>query len=302
MSVFKLVIHYILKFFWIITAVLILSCEEEISIELNDQENERIVVEGRITNELKIHKVRLTKTISYFQNERVPPFLEAEVYLLGENAGNRFDMTLIDDTLGIYATEEIKGKSGETYSLMINYQGDSYKATSYLDTVASMDSINYEYEYTFYERGYYKIRMSAYEPPPLGHIYMFYIYLNDTLFNDDLIRTPYQDDLFFNDTYMANVEILYLPQEEVVSDTNHVFVEMLSISREEYYFNNAFITETYASGSIFSGPPANIPSNLVCTTGNIDGLGFFGASSVTTQEMTLIKEHDESTNDPEYKH
>ncbi len=289
------------KYFWIVAALAVLSCEEEISLELNDQENERIVVDGRFTNELKRHTIRLTKTASYFQNNRVPALLDAEVYITEENSGTRYDLNLVDDILGYYETEEISGKAGETYSLGINYEGESYQATTYLDTVALIDSINYEYEYfSLYQRGFYKIRMSAYEPPPLGNIYMFYVYLNDTLFNDELGKTPYQDDLFFNDSYMANVEILYIPQEEIISNTNYVRVEMLSISREEYDFNDAYITETYSSGSIFSGPPANIPSNLKCTSGNIDGLGFFGASSLSSAEMILVKGHDESTNDPDY--
>lgn len=286
----------------VIILFILLSCREEISLELNDAETERIVLEGRLTNELIVHSFRLTKTASYFSNERVPPLLEAEVYIIEENSETRYDLALVDDTLGYYETIEFSATIGETYTFNINYDGESYQAASYLDTVPEIDSINYVYEYVSYEeQGYYKIRMSAYEPPPLGDIYMFNIYINDTLFNDQLIMTPYADDLFFNDIYLANIEIMWLPQEEIIFDTNHVFVEMLSISEEEYDYNGAFITETYYSGSIFNGPPANIPSNLECTTGGIDGLGFFGASAVVTSEMILYKEHDDSTNDPDYK-
>jgi hypothetical protein len=279
-----------------------MSCEEKISIELNDMENERIVVEGRITNELKRHSIRLTRTASYFQNERVPPVLEAEVYLREEGSGTRFDLELVNDTFGIYETPEFEGRIGETYTIHINYSGESYQASSYLDSVAEIDSLSYEYEFVSYaDQGFYKIRMSAYEPPPVGDVYMFNMYINDTLFNNALDNTPYSDDLLFDDTYMVNVEITWLPQEEIISDTNHILIEMFSTSQEEYKFINAFITETYYSGSIFNGPPANIPSNLICTTGGIDGLGFFAASAVTRQEMILYKQHDDSTNNPDYE-
>lgn len=290
------------KYIWLIAIILFNSCEEEIQLELNTLEYERIVVEGRITNELKNHTLRLTKTASYFENERVPPLLDAEVYIIEENSETRYDLALVNDTMGYYETDEFCGIAGETYSLHINYGGESYIATSYLDSVAGMDSLNYVYEYISYaEQGFYKIRMSAYEPPPEGDVYIFDIYLNDILYNDEPGETPYANDLFMNDLYMANVEIMWLPQEEIIADTNHILVRMYSSSEEEYDFIEAFNIETYSGGSIFNGPPANIPSNLKCTTGGIDGLGFFAASSVTTQDMILIKEHDDSTNNPDYE-
>lgn len=277
------------------------SCQEEINLELNDQETERLIVEGRITNRQTHHAIRLTRSISYFQNELVPPLLEAEVFLTEEETGQRYDMQIFNDTLGIYYTEEFRGIVGNNYSLNVNYNNESWKATSYLDTVPDMDSINYEYEYiTYFKQGFYKIRMSAYEPPPLGNIYMFNIFKNDTLYNDELLDTPYQEDLLFNDVYLANIEIMWIPQEEITLDTNIIRIDMLSISREEYNYNNAFIAESYANGSIFSGPPANIPSNLVNISGGLDGLGFFGASSITTLDMLLIKQHNDSTNNPDY--
>jgi hypothetical protein len=99
---------------------------------------------------------------------------------------------------------------------------------------------------------------------------------------------------------MADVELIWIPQEEIFLDTNQVRVEMYSISREEFDYNNAFIAESYANGSIFSGPPANIPSNLINSSGGLDGLGFFGASSITELEMILYKQHNDSTNNPDY--
>jgi hypothetical protein len=245
--------------------------------------------------------IRITRSLSYFNNQPAPVPSGAEVYVIEESTGTRFDLSLIQDSIGLFSTERMRGKVGSEYSLIINDGDASYKATSLLDTVAQMDSINYEYEFfDYFKFGFYKIRMSAYEPPPLGDIYMFNIYKNDTLVNDRLFETPYQDDILFNDSYLANVEIIYIPQEEIFLDTNTIRVEMLSISEDEFNYNNNFLNETYGNGSIFSGPPANIPSNIKNTSGGIDGLGFFGASSVISLSMTLIKEHDESTNNPDY--
>ncbi len=287
----------------LIMVIMGISCQEEIDIELNTPENQRIVVEGRITNELKNHRIRLTKTLSYFDNQSVPPLLGVEAYIREEGSGTRFDLTLADDSLGFYITDMVRGKVGENYTLVINDGDDKYEATAYLDTVAQMDSINYIYRYysSYYmNQGFYILRMSAFEPPPSGNIYMFNFYLNDTLYNETLAETPYQNDLFFNNTYIYDVELAYIPQEEITLDTNTVVIEILSISKDEYNYNNSFIQETYAGGSVFMGPPANIPSNLKNTSGDLDGLGFFGASSVSRLEMLLFKEHNDSTNNPYY--
>lgn len=278
------------------------ACEKEVPIELNDQKTARMVVEGRITNEKKAHAIRLTKTLSYFNSEPAPVPETAEVYILEEETETRIDLSFVDDSLGYFETPVLRGEVGMNYSLFINDNGESFKATAYLDTVTKMDSINYLYEYiNYFEQGFYKLRMSAFEPPPLGDVYMFNIYKNDTLFNDRLVETPYQDDFLFNDTYLANIELMWMPQEEVTLDTNTIRIEMLSISQEEYDYNNTFLNETYGNGSVFSGPPANIQSNLKNTSGGIDGLGFFGASSVVVLSMEMLKVHDESTNNPDYE-
>jgi hypothetical protein len=283
---------------------MLFSCQEEINLDLNTPSNQRIVVEGRITNELQHHRIRLSRTLSYFNNQLAPPVLNAEVYIIEEGTGSRFNLSLVNDTMGYYETDMLKGKAGETYSLIVNDGDNSYKATSYLDTVAQIDSINYYYKYysSVYEKqGFYIIRMSAFEPPPLGQVYMFYMYLNDTLYNNELVDTPYADDQFYNDTYLTNIEIYDIPQEEIKRDTNTFTLKMLSISKEEYNYNNTFLQETFNNGSVFSGPPANIPSNLKNTSGGLDGLGFFGASSVSTKTMMLYKEHNDSTNNPDYR-
>jgi hypothetical protein len=281
-----------------------MSCEEKIDIELNEPDQQRIVVEGRITNELKNHRIRITKTLSYFANQQAPALITDDAYILEEGTGRRINISPYEDedVNGMYITEEIAGKIGETYTLVLNVGDDIYKASDYMDTITAIDSAGYKYEYSnYFEIGFYLLNISAYEPPPVGHNYMFNIYLNDTLYNDELAETTYVNDLLYNDIYLENIDIYYIPQEEIIDSSYHVRIEMLSISEEEYTYNNTFLQETYNNGSIFSGPPANVPSNLKSTNGGIDGVGFFGAASITSIEFTLIKKHDDSSNNPDYE-
>ena len=123
------------------------SCQEDININLNDQKLKRLVVEGRITDENKPHKVRLTYTTSYFEDQLVPPVLNAQVAIEEKGTGINYPLALVDTTYGYYESGSFAGKVGETYILHITDGDNTYEATSKLDHVAQMDSINYKYKY-----------------------------------------------------------------------------------------------------------------------------------------------------------
>jgi hypothetical protein len=299
---FNYKIFKMLKYLLIpIALILFNSCQEKINLNLKNSKIVRVAVEGRITDQLKEHSVRLTKTIGYLDNVKVPPLLDAKAYILEKNSGIKYDLSLSDSVNGVYHTPQFKGKIGETYSLFMDCSVGSFEASAKLDSVTKLDSIRYEYEYSkLMKFGYYKIFMSAYDPPTKNY-YRFYIYLNDTLVNYKVTNASYTDDQLFNGIYMAGIEIYDIRQEWVKSKTNRVRVEMLSISKDEYDFINDMMNEINGNGSIFSGPDANIRTNFKSTTGGLDGLGLFAASSVSTLEMQLIKQHDDATNDPKYK-
>lgn len=280
------------------------SCEEEVTLDLNTPENQRIVVEGRIISAFVNQNVRITKTLSYFENELAPPLTDAEVYLIEEGSGREFPMTLSDNSQGIYETESFAGRFGETYSLVINDHDQSYKASAYLDIVPLIDSLTYEYQYVSFfgfSYGIYTLKISTYEPPPEGQYYRIDVYLNDTLFTDDIFESVYLSDFQINDRYLSEVEIFDFPQERINLDTNRIRIIVYSVSEDEINFLNEFISETYGNGSIFTGPPSNIQSNIKNTSGGLDGVGYFSASGVCSIESVLIKEHDESTNNPFYE-
>lgn len=294
--------------FAVLSSLLILmvfsACEEVIDLELNDPGFQRIVVEGNITTEYGHQELRLTRTLSYFANELVPPLLNIDAKIVEEGSGLEFPLSLSNDSLGIYQTEEMACKVGETYSLIIDHEGQSYKATSYLDTVPDIDSVSTEYfVFHIFGRimGQYRVKISLFEPDPEGQIYSMYVYLNDTLYTKEISTMVYFADYQLNNMYWPEFDLFDLaqfsfPQEDIIWDTNTVRLELFSVSQDELLFLNALAAESYGNGSIFSGPPANIPTNVFNATEGIDGVGFFGASDKYVIETTLIKVHNDSTN------
>ena len=127
------------------TFILLFSaCTERIEIDLNTGENNRLVVEGGITNETKIHTIKLTRSSNYFYNEVQPIELEANVSISDDV--NTFVLNDTDND-GIYETQaNVTGIPGKEYTLNIELKdGSQYSATAYMNFVEEMDSIRYEY-------------------------------------------------------------------------------------------------------------------------------------------------------------
>lgn len=278
------------------------SCEEKITYDVGSEVESRVVIEGRITNEKKEHILRITNADSYFSNQPPSVALVEDVEILELGSQKIYPVTKIDTGVGYFVSEAFNGVIGEEYQLSLSFRNETYMATAKLDSIAEMDSVRTEYEYnSFFESGFYKIQMFAVEPEPVGHYYRVNLFINDSLYNSRLDLTTFFDDEIINGKYFEGVDMYWLPQEEISRDTNIIRLEMLSISRDEYNYNNAFLAETVAQGNIFSGPPADVPSNLKSIDSDKSGLGFFAASATTSVEGVLIMVHDESTNDPDYK-
>lgn len=293
-------IHYVVL---IVVSVLAISCEEEIPIELKNDILPKVVVEGRIVNQEKNQLIRFSYSDDYFVNKPAKGTEVSNLIVTEAGTGNVFSFSM-KDTNGYYLSDTpFKGITGETYELTFTVKGEDYVSNAYLDIVPIIDSINYFYEYFdfFGGAGFYQIKMTALEPQPAGDYYIFNLFINDSLYNDELRLTATTDDELINGKNLIDIDIFFLPQEEISLDTNLIRLEMLSISKEEYDFIQAFITETQANGNMFAGPPADIPTNIKNLTSDNDGLGFFAASSIASMEIPLYKEHADSTNNPDYE-
>lgn len=287
----------------IVFFLLLVACEESITYDASSEEDQLLVIEGRITNENKAHLIRVTRTDDYFSNVEESAAVIESIEILEVGTGTYYEVSAVDTGIGYYKSQVFTGIVDEEYQLWLTYDNEKYVASAILNAVGEMDSISVEYEYVTYfgGQGSYEINMYAFEPDPVGDYYMMNLYVNDILYNSRFDLTVYFDDEVINGTYFEGITMYNLPQEEISLDTNIIRLEMLSISRDEYNFNDSFLEETEFSGSIFSGPAADVPSNLESIESDKTGLGFFAASSITSVETVLYKVHDESTNDPDYK-
>lgn len=271
----------------IVTSCLFISCDKVIDFDLNDQENSRLVVEGNITNQTKIHTVKLTRTSSYYEDQAAPKETGAIVTIF--DGTSTHILTENNSSPGVYETSPTyKGVIGKTYTLNITTaNNDNYTASSTLTSVAPIDSVHIDLQKGFKseepEDFVLAIKHFGPEPATIGNNYMWLVTLNNVNITETVSDIMFVTDEFVNGNYISGFNIHEIIVQEVpVVDTLRFNVEIHSISREYHDFLLAIILETEYNGGLFSGPPANIPSNI-----SNRALGFFRASAVYSKYIEI---------------
>lgn len=273
--------NYIKTFFLIILAyTLTTSCTEEIPLDLNNQEFQRLVVEGWFTNRAEAQTVELTLTSNYFANEEAPRATGAKVSVT--DGTQTFNFT--ETSAGIYQTESnVKGEIGKTYTLQIEYKGENYEASSTMKRIVEIDSLQYVMDEEYAEdepeeTDIYYLLMYVQEPPGKGDFYMWETFVNGVNKTDTLDNVWFESDEFVDGNYINGLEMdnVYFAMGDTVR------LQMRGIPEETLDFFVAVMLETVWRGGPFDGPPANIPSNV-----SNGAVGHFSAASVVDKEIVV---------------
>jgi predicted RNA-binding protein with TRAM domain len=182
-----------------------------------------------------------------------------------------------------YTSGDYHGVPGKTYTLTIrdlDIDGDGvmeeYSASSELNPVNPIDSITLRYFDAFGFTGY-EVQIYAWDSPEKDW-YSFKVHKNGVLLTDTLTELIVQNDDFFNGNYTYGITSQFLSndkEEEVVEVGDTITFEINGITEDYYNYVIEAQTEVFESSPLFSGPPANIRTNL-----NNDAIGFFSAYSV----------------------
>lgn len=278
---------------WIAATMLavLASCTEIVDIEL-DSTYTRLVVYGTVTTDSIRHRVELTTTSDYFSNEASPRVSGAMVEL--EYNGTVLLLQEHDSIKGLYLTPyAFRGVRGTTYQLhisQVDVNGDreyeSYHATSTMPGGLQLDSILLNYTQSRWWSGW-EIYLFALDPPTRDW-YGMKLWKNSDLLTDTLIKYQMLPDDFYNGRYLYyGFPIAFLSdtvEREKVWPGDTVTLEMNSIEKEYYDFVTDAQLEFYGSNPLFSGPPANIRSNI-----DNDGKGIFTAYSIERTSVVVPK-------------
>ncbi len=272
----------------LVGAFLISSCTKNIDFDLNEDQ-QRIVVDGFITNAKKKHLIRITKSTSFFEKEAAPKAENANV----EISDGTNSWSCIEENPGEYFTPDVAFPNEKKYTLTIDFEGTTYSASDYMNSVIELDTIiTFEEEDFDFENGgkkpFVNIAMFGTEDKGLGDYYLwkYQVKKPDTAYKD---MTPtYRDWSWASDEFVDGRSpkegwpiFTGIETEEIVPGSTVRF-QMFGISKAYYEFLDALGKQVFRGG-LFDGPPANIPSNF-----NNGALGFFTTAS--EREATTVKD------------
>ena len=276
------------------------ACEDGISPEL-EKAGPILVVDAWLTNLPGAQVITITETQPYFENA-LPP---------GVSGAN---VSVVDDQGKVYAFQEgqdgkytwmpvsteVFGQTGRTYTLTVEYNGDTFTSTSRMGRVPAIDSLTFtfEEENPFLPDSYLADFWATDLPGPND------TYRIKTWKNGVLLNKPSELNLAYDAGFSAggnfdgvtfitpirqginpfeedeNKELLspYLPGDSI-------YVEIHSISLEAFNFLNEVAIQTDRPGGfseLFATPLSNVSTNIV----NKDPagkpvLGFFNVAAVS---------------------
>ncbi|MEJ2596438.1 MAG: DUF4249 domain-containing protein [bacterium] len=267
------------------------SCTEIIDIELGST-YQRLVVYGTVSEDSLHHQVQLSLSSDYFSNAPSPKITGALVEL--ETGGRMIPCSEHDTIPGLYLTDEaFRGVPEQNYAIRISQldvngdgAGEIYSAQSRMPSGAILDSIKVTYFQSPFVSGY-QVFMYALDPPERNW-YSFKIWKNQDLLTDTLSKYFIQSDDFFNGTYIFGLPVGFLIDDEpreAARPGDTITFELNAIDQAYYNFIAEAQLEIAGNNPLFSGPPANVSTNI-----DNGAQGIFTAYSVQRVSLVIPEE------------
>jgi len=274
-----------LKYWFSIFCIgLIISCTEIVELDLNNDTNHRLVVEGKVSSLSQIQHVRLSWSSNYFYNQQSPAVSGAMVSI--SDGSNTY--LLKEKTAGMYQTDSgVVGVVGKVYKLNIRLSdGFVCEASDTLYPVSDIDSMKFSPKYydRFSDDSIYNLYMYAQEPHGIGNFYLWEYSIDNQSYTDTLRQKSFTDDAQVDGSYIYDFDVFRIKDRHLKNDSALITFFHSSISRKYYDFVIALMLETDWRGSPFDGPPANVPGNI-----SNGALGFFHATDVKKIENYLYR-------------
>ena len=259
--------------------LLALSCTKQVDWELNYQEADLLVVEGRITDEAGPHEVRITFPV-YEMNGIPEPVSGAEVEI---NDGNTIHVLPEDpERAGIYLTPPgFAGELNHYYQLRIRYGTKRISAVTHMVEVTPFQDM---YLYLAQE-----------DPPLLGAvisdsdvpaIVRMELDWSDVQGYEDEPDSATHAVVYHYTLHGVDVNKLFKPAQEQIlfPPGTRVFREKESVNPWYGEFLRGVLSETDWRGGMFDVLPGNARTNM-----QGEAIGFFTAAEVIRDTIWEVR-------------
>lgn len=262
--------------------IALFSCEETIKLDLK-QADQKIVIEGLVTNRSNDHFVRISRTRGFYEQGGVQAVSDATV-TVSDDAGNVYAFNEPQD--GYYVPANLfTGVIGRTYTLRVVIDGQTYESQDKLLRVAEVDSVKSALaddpgEERVDKGHLYDLLLYFKEPKDARDYYLFKFYRNDSL-----IYTQRNDVYIISDEILGE-NISGFPSPVYFAENDKAIMEMYSLSRNAYLYYSDLTNLLFSDGGLFGPVPSNPRTNI-----SNGALGLFQASAVVEEQLVVQKEN-----------
>ncbi len=265
-----------------------------------------LVVDAFITDQPEDQRIVLNFSQAFFDNTEYIPAAGATVQVL-VNGGNSLSFTE-STTPGLYlwkstAQQPTIGQVGDTFTLLIDYEGEVYEANTTMGRTTPIEEILFfEETEPFSDDLIYEGRITARDAAGVGDAYWL-----KTFWNGEFLDQPSELNFAFDAGLSPGAEIdgqeFIIPVKAGINPTGEdesyvpgdtVRVEIHSISQATYdYFVQLQIQTDRPGGfaELFAQPLANLPSNISASSNpELKALGFFSVSAVSSMEVQFTED------------
>jgi hypothetical protein len=250
--------------------ILFSSCQKVVELNLNNAAPQ-IVIQGEVTDAKGPYTITINQSVDFYSNNTFPA-VSGAIVKISDNQGAVDSLTEMSP--GVYTTHFLQGEPGNTYTLSVLAQNNSFSAVSTMPAPVPLDSVTLEST-----SGFGQTRINAIvnfqDPAGIANYYEFVEFINGQ---------PFKNNIFvFNDRLSDGkyISTTLRTDSAYISLRDQVEVKMYSVDENTYnYFNQ--LKESSGTGAFNStASPANPTTNI---TGG--SLGYFSAH--TTQSRTII--------------
>lgn len=316
-----------IKFLTIIAIIaLIAGCKEEFVLS-NSSYEERVVIEGFVTNSSEPYSIHVSKTSKINSTEKVP-YSNCVVTIL-DNLGNVEDLTETEPGIYITSVGGIKGEIGNNYKLIVlTPNGDRYES-EYETMLAPLeiDSIHTELDYRKKENLPYQIpgyqffittkesptkenyflwkSVETFQYSPNYRLYALYfkqkIYINgiDTITEFDNLSRCWKTQNILSvytgkTSNLSTPKIINQPLLFVSTETKRLQeryslnVYQYSISKEAYYYWKSIQDQSSNQNFLYTSQPYNVIGNIKNINKDSEIVfGYFTVASFTSKRIFI---------------
>ncbi len=276
-----------IKTLLIFTCIVFASCTDVIDVEVPVAEP-RLVIEASIDWEKGTtgneQTIKLSTSTPYFDNTSDASVTGASVIVINDNNGTEF--VFDDQNNGDYTTTSFVPELNQSYTLEVEYNGESYMANETLKSVVDITEVTQSVEGGFDEE-VLEVNFIFTDPEEEGNYYL-------SRFQEEGDLLPLLENL--TDEFVNGNEIEYFYEKLEDEETGDeefvpgdiVYFELYGISKQYFDYIKILIEQTVESGDPFGTIPAPLRGNCINLT-NPDNyaFGYFRLSQVVKETYTF---------------